>query len=240
METELVRNGRLTVPLFHGTSTLFYDSILASGLGGRNIVEDLGIRDAARLLVTLCEEYQPWPDWRFDADACIRIAEDPTKQELIHNSGFNFRYGGTYVSASRSTATTYALLYDCGSEALAYSLKLFKKLSSVRPDLTARAEFSIITAFAEKTRKPLVIEAHDVEVGFLRAEQGGDSTQALRCIEDAMCDDPDFYDLLVQQENFELVKPVPPCQLRFYEVKERFESDGSHHVVWNQFPSGLT
>jgi hypothetical protein len=43
-----VHDGRLTIPLYHGTSMLFYDSIVASGLGGRDIVEESGIRNAAR------------------------------------------------------------------------------------------------------------------------------------------------------------------------------------------------
>src|SRR5260370_10457250 len=43
-ERALVSNGKLTVPLFHGTSTLFYQSILETGLGARSIVEDLKLR----------------------------------------------------------------------------------------------------------------------------------------------------------------------------------------------------
>jgi hypothetical protein len=48
----LVKDSRLTVSLFHGTSSLFYDSILSSGLGGRNVIEDMGMHFGRRLLAT--------------------------------------------------------------------------------------------------------------------------------------------------------------------------------------------
>ena len=152
----IVEDGRLTVPLFHGTSSLFYDSILSTGLGGRNVVEDLGIRKAARLLLDLCAEYRQEPDWLLDIDACDRIAADPAKDRLSDGFAFSFRYGGTYVSASRDTAATYALLYKGGGEALTHTLKLHRLLSTVRPDMAGREELSPLIAFAARPGKPVL------------------------------------------------------------------------------------
>lgn len=215
----LVVDGRLTVPLFHGTSTLFYESIVEAGLGGRNIVEDLGLRTVVSSLLKLCEkELQPDSNWPFDKVAALKIAANPTIRNLNQDCGFNFRYGGTYVSASRRTAATYALLYDCDSEALAHALKLFERLSQQRPPLAAREEFSRLYALAQKHREPLLIEARDVEVASLRAEQGGSSAAILKRIESSL-DDLDIYDEVVQQHNFELLQAVPTSNLRFYKIR---------------------
>jgi hypothetical protein len=215
----LVVSGRLTVPVFHGTSTLFYDSILEAGLGGRNIVEDLGLRAVAWSLLELCEnELQPDPKWPLDKHGLTKIAEDPSVHQLGEDHGFNFRYGGTYVSASRRTAVTYALLSNCGSEALSHVLKLFARLSQARPDLAAREEFSPLNALVQKQMEPLLVEARDVEVAALRAEQGGSCAAILERIDIALSD-LDMYDDVVQQDNFELLQVVPTANLQFYKIR---------------------
>ncbi len=38
---QILRDGKLTIPLFHGTNELFLDSIQRYGLGGRNIIQEL-------------------------------------------------------------------------------------------------------------------------------------------------------------------------------------------------------
>jgi hypothetical protein len=86
----LVADGRLTVPLFHGTSTLFYESIVDAGLGGRSLVEDLGLRDLARSLVEFCEtDLQPDAEWAADKDAAIKIAANPSIQNPYRDWGLN-------------------------------------------------------------------------------------------------------------------------------------------------------
>lgn len=135
----MIRNGRLTIPLFHGTSTLFYESIVESGLGVRDVIEELGIRRAAGILVKLCAELGFPPEWLSEISACARVAENPTGQTHSHDSGFNFRYGGTCLSPSRATAVAYARLYGCGSEGLTYTSRLFRKVAAQLPDIAARA-----------------------------------------------------------------------------------------------------
>jgi hypothetical protein len=218
-DKSLVADGRLTVPLFHGTSTLFYESILETGLGGRNMVEDLGLRAVVRSLLELCEtELEPDPKWLSDKGAALKIATEPAIHNLGRTTLFSFRYGGTYVSPSRATAVRYALLYDCGSEALSYTLRLLERLSQRRPALAAREEFSRINLLARKQREPLLVKATDVEVASLRAEQGGSCPAILERIESASAE-PDIYDIMVKQENFELLHSIPPANLQFYKIK---------------------
>lgn len=51
----------------------------------------------------------------------------------------------------------------------------------------------------------------------LRAEQGGRIESALARIESAL-EDPDIFEDLVAQENFELKRAVPLSQLHFHEM----------------------
>jgi hypothetical protein len=221
----LVEDGRLTVPLFHGTSSLFCESIRTSGLGGRNVVEDMGIRKAAASLLELTRPYEERPEWLSPRDACARIAADPSTQLLPdRDSMFSFRYGGTYVSASSETAANYALLYPGGGESLTYTVALYRLLSSVRPDLAERKEFITLRDFAAPSATPLLVEARDVEITALRAEQGGKIARILACMEDAL-QDYDNYDFVVGQHNFDLTHPVPPHKLRFHTVSKVLEFD---------------
>jgi hypothetical protein len=219
--SRLILNGRLTVPLYHGTSTLFYDSIIQSGLGGRNVVEDLGIQAAARLLLERCEALQLRQKCLSEFEACVKIAEGPSTQNLSSFRLFSFRYGGAYVSPSRTTAATYARLYDCGSEALTYTLRFLQRMSEADPNLPERPEFTTINALSQRPRRPLVIEAHDVDPNSLRTEQGRDINDALNEIECLLTEKDDMFDIMLQQTNFELLKPIPAQQLRFYGVKYR-------------------
>jgi hypothetical protein len=215
-----IRNGRLTVPLYHGTSSLFYDSIVETGLGGRNVVQDLGVRDAARLLVELSKNWRCEDDWLLDIDCCEHIAKEPSDEGFASVAGFNFRYGGTYLSPSRDTAIRYALLNSYGSEALTCTLSLYRRLSHASPDLPALSAFSSLTALELALKKPILVEAVDVALSQLRAEQGGGHQRALAQIEWAL-EDPDLYDAIVAQANFELIQALPPKQLRFYEIRKR-------------------
>jgi len=213
-----VLDGKLTVPLFHGTSSLFYESILETGLGGRNMVEELGLRKIAPRLLELGEErLQTDPDWPLDRHFLTKIAPDPSTQTPGGNFGFNFRYGGTYVTPSRQTAATYALLNKCGSEALACTQKILDKLLPQVPSLATQEPISRIVALAKTPRQPILVEACDVPVALLRAEQGGSCSPCLEFIEHVLAD-PDIYDMVVQQANFELLAPIPASQLRFYKI----------------------
>lgn len=217
MSNPLVVDGKLTVPLFHGTSTLFRDSILETGLGGRNMVEELGLRTtASRLLELHSEAPQPDPMQFLDDDVLRKIATDPSTQNPVGHSGLNFRYGGTYVTPSRQAAARYALLNNCGSEALACILRQLDRLSSRIPGIHSRAEFSRIVAFAAQPRSPLLVEARDVPVALLRAEQGGSCRPFLEYIESVL-GDPN-YDTMIQQTNFELLGPILAFQLRLYKI----------------------
>ncbi len=219
MET-LVRDGRLTVPLYHGTSTLFSESIFQYGLGGRNMIEQLGLRRAAGLLVEKCREFEANDDWLEGIDACIKIAHEPNLQPESGPILSFLRYGGTYVSASRATAATYARSYNHGSEALTYTLRLLEKAEAIFPHLAFRKEFSVIRAAGKKPKQPLLIQARRVPISGLRSERGGEIEPVLRRISLALEEGRRDYQLFVQQANFELTQSVPPAQLHILRMSK--------------------
>jgi hypothetical protein len=217
MAPKLVVDGKLTVPLFHGTSTLFYDSILETGLGGRNIFEDFGLRAIAQQLLTYEEQLATLPDWLLEKRFLLKMSEDPSSQKLGGHEGFNFRYGGAYLSPSRQAAARYALFNQCGSEALAGTVKVIEALLLQLPRLAAQEQFARVLAFARRPRAPILIEARDVPEAFLRAEQGGPCGPVLEYIESVL-NDREIYDTIVQQSNFELLRPIPASQLHLYKI----------------------
>ena len=54
---KITKDGKLTIPLFHGTTTIFLESIIENGLGGRNPIKDLNLFELANEVYTLSEKY---------------------------------------------------------------------------------------------------------------------------------------------------------------------------------------
>jgi hypothetical protein len=230
----IVQNGRLTVPLFHGTSSLYHESIQSFGLGGRDAVTDMGIRDAARFLLAYCDPYRQQEDWLLPVSGCENVAADPANDRLSNGWCFNFRYGGTYVSASSETASVYASGQGVkGGEALNEVLNLAKLLSVHIPSIYDSNHLARLIRFSQTPAKPMVVEARDVDVTSLRAEQGGSIFEILERMEYAS-EEESSYDGCVQQENFELTTALGSNQLRFHiprKVKEYDEIGCSRELL---------
>lgn len=230
----IVQNGRLTIPLFHGTSSLYYESIQSFGLGGRDVVTDMRIRDAARFFLAHCDPYRHQEDWLLAVRGCENVAADPANDRLTDSWGFNFRYGGTYVSASSETASRYAFGQGVkGGEALNEVLNLAKLVSVHIPAINDNNYVATLIRFSQTLAKPMVVEARDVEVTSLRAEQRGSILEILERMQCAS-EEESLYDGCVQQENFELTAPVGSNQLRFQiprRVKEYDEIGCSRELL---------
>jgi len=113
--------GRLKRPLYHGTSSLFLDSIKKYGLGGRNIIEELGVIKTLKRVVQLAEQQLKNNDnysgleWMY--------------QNLVNQTSANqnWQHGQVYVSASKGLANQYAL-NPYGSELINETLRLYDLL----------------------------------------------------------------------------------------------------------------
>jgi len=216
LPSKIVIDGKLTVPLFHGTSTLFTHSIRETGLGGRRLLDDIGLGKTALELLRYEKQLEKVTNWDFEKPLLMRVAD--SSQNPV---GSFLRYGATYMTPSRQTAARYALLNDCGSEALASTLKILNAVVAQLPALPAQEPFSTVLNFASQPKSPVFIEAHDVQVDWLRSERGEPCGHVLEMLQNISDDhDDDLFDTFTQQTNFELIHPVPPSQLHFHRIVE--------------------
>jgi hypothetical protein len=212
--SKIVIDGKLRVPLFHGTSTLFTESIRETGLGGRRQLDDIGLGKAALELLRYEAQLEKVPNWDFEKPLLLRVAD--TSQNQV---GSFLRYCGTYMTPSTQTAARYALLNECGSEALASTLRVLKPVLAQLPALALQEPFSAVLSFAGQPKSPVVVEAHDVRADWLLSERGEPCGKVLEMLQNIFDDhDDDLFDTFTQQMNFELIHPIPPSQLRFHRI----------------------
>jgi hypothetical protein len=156
-------------PLYHGTSTLWKQSIQKHGLGGRDVVKELRAlefcRRAVEHLRTVPENYQLNPARQY-------VIEKICTQDVTQ-AGFNFRHGGgVYLTPSRFTARQYA--QDFGSELVRECRDLHAAVllaeNNLRPQWF-RYYRELIATFADPGT-PLLIRVDRVLFGELVAENG--------------------------------------------------------------------
>lgn len=217
--TSIVQDGILRVPLYHGTSNLFLESIVRLGLGGANPLEPLQVLDFLRDLVE-------WCDLRAEADAEFaawwsgrRLRLEPS--QLQQSRVLNFRSGRTWLTPSRRSAARHALLNAYGSEAVSEAILLYQDATAQVPGQLEDLPFAVspVLRLRESTPSPVLVEAVGVAAADLTPEAGGEGEEAIRRL-DGMWDpnDSSVFEDLTQQECFEPVRPLPASQLKFYKV----------------------
>ncbi len=204
-------------PLYHGTSSLFLDSILSRGLGG---FDPIGASRAVECLRAVKqaagERLQGHPGWMSLKETLL-----PMCDQRQTGGGFNYRHGNTYLSPAKITAIRYALSNPHGSELLSECIKLLAWFSGVDPSEARSIErqFPEVASLARRTDGThILIRLPRVFPSQLRTEQGEApgpmlvaATRAIReCGEAA-----------VQQKNFRLVLAVPLALLDIFRVHPR-------------------
>ena len=116
----MTKNNTLQFPLYHGTSTLFLDEILRSGLGGINPIEDWGVLDCIRDLRDLAEQHAG--KWYIP----LKYVTDVMCEQL--EGRFDWRHGSVYLTAFRNKAISYAIHNEYGSEIVSRCMALYKRL----------------------------------------------------------------------------------------------------------------
>lgn len=122
METQSANSLGVAIPLYHGTSTLFLNSIIESGLGGRDLISGWKVLEFAKLRYPFAEEHlSRRDDFRVKCQSFKWIVEQKS-------AAMNFQHADTYLSPARSTAVRYAANHRYGSELLTYRLDLLQQL----------------------------------------------------------------------------------------------------------------
>lgn len=204
----------LSVPLYHGTSTLFLSGILEHGLGGDSPIARWRVLEFAQGLWPLVETHlAEEEDWMLQAQSFGWMCEQ-------RSSHFNFQHGHAYLSPAEQTAVRYAVDKRYGSELLSYTLEFLGEL--VRRKIIARAsdltaEYSELFNLLGYSFAPILIEVANVALQNLLDEGGNSPRRNLEQMTQTLATcDADLAQCVLQQTNFRLVKPAPLADLSFW------------------------
>jgi hypothetical protein len=197
-----IKNDVLGFPLYHGTTSLFLDSINELGLGGENICEKYGVIEMFTQIVDAFEKQHidsEW--WSYECFICEKMVGGK-----VTNGGFNFRYGGVYLTPSLETANMYAQSNKYGSELVSYFVRSYEELFKHRPILADQ-----IFPLNHPLRDVMAIDAIPVILKISGITKDGLTTEQGEPIDgqlELMSQCPQF---MWQQFNFESLKPITSC-----------------------------
>jgi hypothetical protein len=211
----LVIDGVLTRDLYHGTSSISLGSIAEHGLGGRNPVEDLDLLPFVKALrgiaqVTILRSLSDEECWPMEI--IDRITEGAS-------SHLNWRYGQTYLTASRAQARSYAR--PEGSEIVFAAKWLYERIKHHDQEAVRElgAKYSSALSRLTLTGDPVVIKASSVPITQLRSETGGDAIPVIELLGqllDENCADEDHDKVCAI--SFELAGALDPTTLRWQKL----------------------
>ena len=205
-------------PLFHGTSSAFLPSIFEHGLGGRNPVASARAVECLKRLITLADNHlQDQESWESK-----RYVLELVTQQRVTGANMNFRHGGAYCSPLENTAVKYALSNKHGSEIFSDCIGLYRELLILAPETVSflRAEFPEIYELDKSDSLPVLLTLRDVPVDALSTEQGEDPAESIAFVS-SVTTNLDM--IILQQKNFELIKPVPADKItaRYIDVRRK-------------------
>jgi len=204
---------KLPCPLYHGTSTLFLDSIVSHGLGGVNPIVEWKLVDLAKEVFALSEEY-------LKKTELFQISSYSFKKMAEQSNGgsFNFQHGDTYLSPSKQTAARYAIGKRYGSEMLTYTINFLTELLRMDIDyvkLDLRKKYKKIFGLIGANPSPLLIMVNTIDKTSLLNEYGEDPSDNFAEMSEVLEDNLDP-NLCLQQTNFRLSVPIQANELRFW------------------------
>lgn len=215
----LNESGQLVVPLYHGTSSHYVDSIKNFGLGGvrDDVLFDKRILSALADRLSDRSNQTEW--WELNS-----IIVEPMLDQRVTDGGFNFRYGATYLTPSRSTALRYATSNRMGSEYISTIHEAFIALNSVNPIAASEIippEHGLRKIF-DADHCPIVISVRGLGVEMLRTEKGEKIDRQLANMKKMKNDFAGVdAEALWQQFNFEISSPIPSSLLVFEYINNK-------------------
>lgn len=157
----IVKKGVFTIPLYHGTTSLFVDSIMQHGLGGEDPLLKYKVKEFMNELYVLAEK-QKWEDEEWIE---FRTQLQPIVFQKTLENVLNFKHGETYITPSLEVAIKYAKENPFGCEYLTYLRTFFAFL--VSRDLKGLRELSIdqpVLKAWEAPNDPYLITLNNVEI----------------------------------------------------------------------------
>ena len=196
--------GFLEIPLFHGTSSIFLNSIKKYGLGGK-------IKTDLLLLEMLCDAHESLGTcntWWLENSWHYR---DYFLTNTIIKGQSNYKYGYLYLSPSRTTAEKYARNNDYGSELLTCTIEAYEQLIKIHP---IKADYLVpndhyLKSIVGKDRQAILIKVKNIKASSLKTERGVDVINQLDKMIDLQSELTSLStDIVWQQCNFMLSDSV--------------------------------
>jgi len=210
---------------WHGTSSIFLDSIRSKGLGAINPATDYKLLDVLSFLYDEIIKHQITHPVFLTNKSSIEAAIAQGTLEL-DGMLLNFKHDGIYMSASPIKAAYYACLNLVGSEILEKCLILLSVLMDAgkEPEIPVELDVFGVRKHLNQRAKPIMIEITEITDDQLLLENGDDPTALLREMRETFPNQPIAQQFeRLQFCNFKLLNPVPASKLRFYEAD--FEGD---------------
>ncbi len=210
--------GCLQIPLYHGTTSFFLDSIRQHGLGAIDIHQAYGTRALARRLLQTSGSFREHEAWLLTRYGCERLAGEPSPEYSERTSGFSYRYGGLFTTPSRQRAMSYAVSNKFGEGiGVLHEMLMLCVEHDLQLESRDRAFLDMLNAFEAV---PVLFELRNVKVSQLRAEQGGSPHATLARLASCFAEEEDqFFHLIAQQSNFEIFEMLPPASYSAFTIE---------------------
>jgi hypothetical protein len=213
----------MTFQYFHGTSSLFVDSIKKHGLGGVNPNFKFGHLKSLKSLFELAEKtLLDKEEFRKIYDTTRAMSLQAKLKTKIDGKDeiLNFLHNRIYIALSQERAISYATLNKYGSEILSTSIKLVELLDKYKINYSSINESIVnIRNVKEKSPKPILIKVLSVDENRLDKEDGKTAIEALdflRSVMPKLTEEQKFR--FFQHCNFQIIDPIPASKLEFYEI----------------------
>lgn len=196
---------KLDFPLYHGTCTLFVESIGKHGLGGWDPIKEWRVLECLQKVLPIAEKHTA-------SSEIIRnnIGNAQLMAKQV-NGGLNFQHGAVYISPSRETAVRYACGKKKGSELISRTILLIEELCRLKVvdecgDISQ--EYPDLLNVLTIDPAPVLIQIPQVDTDMLLSERGESPADTLAKMRDIQTRFPDSWEKLSQQLNFRLTQPI--------------------------------
>lgn len=210
---------------YHGTSSIFLNSIIEFGLGGINPNIEYKNLELLRYLSLECEKKVPnHKEYLIMRDASLGMANQKPVEFKVPNGGTfigNYEHKSIYVSLTLERGIVYACDNKYGSEILEYSIKLFQLLKENDINFSLPKDLNLfgIEKYITEIHKPILIEIDEINDHELQTEFGKNGAEYFTHLRETL---PTLnkrdYNLKLGYSNFRLMKPIEIERLKIYEV----------------------
>ena len=211
---------------YHGTSSIFLNSIKENGLGKINPNIDYKNLDVLIFLKNFAEEHLIRnEDYLKLRDTTIAMANQ-TFLKLIDEKGnlqtLNYRHDGIYVAISRQRAAIYSSINKYGSEILERCVVLYKLLQNHEIQFQIPDDINLfkIEKYIDCIPEPIIVEIDNIEDWNLEKEDGKTAEEALEFLrlEIPKMSEKIKFEFL-QGCNFKILNYIEPKYLKFYKME---------------------